>query len=185
MEIGTCATEKERQRLRDEQTKQGRVWSNIQNLGTRGCQFSEKEWFVSGILSWGDCHFVREFFDFNLAFNKNSQRLNRNWRETDRIHSQSTTNDRNESITGQLYNKESRIMTTVITSSNYWRVLINIIGILKIDDESREKGRNIVSFLWLLNIFHSILNSHWIPSFSISFENWSDAEYILTLLDDG
>ena len=111
----------------------------------------------------GDCQFVREFFDFKPAINKNSQRLNRNWRETNRSHSQSKTNDRKESTAGQFCNKESRIILTVITSSNYWTVLINGIGILKIIDESLEKGRNVVSILWLLNIFHFILDSHWLP----------------------
>ena len=132
----------------------------------------------------GDCHFVREFFNFKLAINKNSQRLNKNWRETDRIHSQSKTNDRNESTTGQLFNKESRMITTVITSSNYWRVLINGEGILKIHDESLEKGRNTVSILWLLNIFHSILDSFWLPQLSTWYEYWFNVLYILNVPDD-
>ena len=101
---GRSGAEHERQRWRNEEAKQERVWSNIQNWGTRDCQFSEKEWFVSGILSWGDCHFFREFFNFKRAINKKSRRWNRSWRETDRIHSQSKTNDTNESTTGQWYN---------------------------------------------------------------------------------
>ena len=155
---GRSGTEHERQRWRDEQTKQGRVGSNIQNWGTRDCQFSEKEWFVSGILSWGDCHFFREFFNFKRAINKNSQRLERNWRETDRIHSQSKTNDRNESATEQFSNKESRIMATFITSSNYWRILVNGRGILKTPDESLDNGWNVVSSPWIRNIFHSVVS---------------------------
>ena len=45
-----CATKHERWRWRDEQIKKWEtVWSTVQNWGTRGCQFSEKEWFVCGI----------------------------------------------------------------------------------------------------------------------------------------
>ena len=143
--------------------KTGKSVIKYSELRHESSQFSEKEWFVSGVLSWGDYHFVTELFNFKPAINKNSQRVNRNWRETDRIHSQSKTNDRYESTTGQLYNKESRIIVTVITSSNYWRVLVNVLGILKIPNESFGKGRNVVSILWLLNVFHSILDSHALP----------------------
>ena len=136
-------------------------------------------------LRGGDCYFVREFFNFKPAINKNSRRLNRNWRETDRIDSQWTTDNRNESTAGQLYSKESNIITTIIISSNYWRALMNVIGILKIPDEFLEKGGNVVPILWLLSIFHSILDSHWLASFSIWFENRFDAEYILNLPDYG
>ena len=160
--IWNCATEHERQRWRDEQTKQERVWSSIKNWGANPVSFLRKNG-LSLEFRRGDCHFVREFFNFKPAINKSSQRLNRNWRETDRIHSQLKTNDRNESKTGQLYNKESRIITTVITSSNYWRVLIYVLGIRKIPNESRQEGRNVVKILWLLNIFHSILDSLWLP----------------------
>ena len=105
-----CATEHERQRWRDEQTKQERVWSNIQNWGTNPVSFLRKN--DLSLEFWGgDCHFVREFFNLNQQSTRTSPRLNRSWRETDRIHSPSKTNDRNESTTGQLYNKESRIIT--------------------------------------------------------------------------
>ena len=155
-------TEHERQRLRDEQTKLETVWSNIHNWGTNPDSFLRKNDLP--LEFWrGDCHSVREFFNFKPAINKNSQGLNRNWRETDRIHTQSKTNDRNELTTGQLYNKESRIITTIISSSNYWRVLMNGIGILKIRDEPLERRQKVLSILWLLNIFHSILDSHWLP----------------------
>ena len=62
---------------------------------------------------------------------------------------------------------------------------MNVIGILETPDESLEKGRNVVSILWPLDIFYSILDSHKIPSFSIWLENGFDAEYILNLPDDG
>ena len=157
-----CATEHERQRWRDEKTQQERVWSNMQSWGTNpGCFLRKNDlplefWAEEIAILLGNSSI------FNTAINKNSPRLNRNRSETDRIHIQSKTNDRNKSTTGQLYNKESRMITTVITSSKYWRVLINAIGILKIPEEFHEKGRNVVSILCLLNIFHSILDSHWL-----------------------
>ena len=95
LELCNCQTENEWQTWRDEQTKKGKSVIKYSELRHESCQFSEKEWFVSGMMSWGDCHFVREFFNFQPAINKNSQRLNRNGRETYRIHSHSKTNDRN------------------------------------------------------------------------------------------
>jgi hypothetical protein len=77
------ANEHERQRWRDEKTKQERVWSNIQNWGTNPVSFLKKNDLSLGFWR-GDCHFVREFFNFKPAINKNSQRLNRNCRETNR-----------------------------------------------------------------------------------------------------
>ena len=161
----------------------GKSLIKYSELRHESCQFSEKEWSVFGILSWGHCYSVREFFDFKPASNKNSQQWNRNWRETDRIDSQWTTDNRNESTAGQLYNKESNIITTIIISSNYWRALINLIGTLEIRDGSLEKGGNVVPILWLLSIFHSIFDTHWLASFSIYFENRFDAEFILNLPD--
>ena len=130
VELWNCATEHERQRWRDEQTKQERLWSNVHKWGPNPVSFLRKN--DLSLEFWrGDCHFVREFFSFKPAIDNNNPRLNRNRREADRIHSQAKTNDGNESTTGQLYNKKSRIITTVITSLNYWRVLMNVIGVLK------------------------------------------------------
>ena len=114
-----CATEDERQRWRDEQTKQERVRSNIHNWGTNPVSFLRNN--DLSLEFWGaDCHFVREFFNFEPAINKNSQPLNRCWREIDRILSQSKTNDPNESATGPWYNVEWRFRGTRIRPHAYW-----------------------------------------------------------------
>ena len=94
--IGTkcnCVTEHERHKWADEQTKQERVWSNIQNRDTNPVSFLRKD-DLSQEFWRGDGNFVMEFFNFKPAIDESNQRLNRNRRETDRIYSQSKTNGR-------------------------------------------------------------------------------------------
>ena len=75
VELWNCAWEAEMKRWED---KTGKTVIKYPELRHESCQFSRKELFDSGTLSWGDCHFVREFLNFKPAINKNSQRLNRN-----------------------------------------------------------------------------------------------------------
>ena len=89
-----CATEYERQRWRDDLTKQKRVWANIHNWGTNPVIFLRKN--DLSLEFWrGDCHFVRDSFNFKPAINKNSPRL---IRERERMHIHSKTNGRNHWI---------------------------------------------------------------------------------------
>ena len=89
-EVRNCAIEHERQRWKDEQTTKAKEC----DLEFRTETLEDVTFLIKKDLSlefWqGDCHFVREFFNFQPAMNSNTQRLNRNSRETDRIHSHST-----------------------------------------------------------------------------------------------
>ena len=112
-------TEHERQRWRDEQTRQERVGSNSQKWGTNPVSFLRHN--DLSLEFWrGDGNLVREFFSVKIAINKDSKWLNRNCRETDRNHSQWKTNDPNETTTGQWYNFEWRSRGTHTILYTYW-----------------------------------------------------------------
>ena len=75
----------ERQRWRYEQTKKGKECDQMFTTETLGVVNFLRKNDSSSEFWGGDYHFVREFFIFKPAIKKSSQRLIRNWRETDRI----------------------------------------------------------------------------------------------------